>query len=88
MEKVNEVSGGRCWVLGLSGQSRVQLAPAWGAPLPSSLRNVPGAPQVGAGDMEGTEGAGTGPGRGRGRAVEAEPLQLLGWECCRLSLGV
>lgn len=88
---VNEVSEGRCQMLVLSGQSRVQLAPGWGAHLPAlTCRNDHGASQVGTGGTEGTGEAEMGPesGGGRDRAVEAEPLQLLGCECCRLSLWV
>lgn len=87
MEKVNEVSEGRSWMLVLSGQSRVQLAPGWGhtcPPSPAGMALV--LPRWDTGDTEGTEEAEMGPGRirrGQGLAVEAEPLQLPGCECCR-----
>lgn len=69
MEKVNEVSEGRYWMLVLSGQSRVQLAPGWGHTCLSSPAGMTLLlPRWGyRGDTEGTEEAEMGPGRIRRR---------------------
>lgn len=93
MEKVNEVSEGRYWMLVLSGQSRVQLAPGWGHTCLSSPAGMTLLlPRWDTEEIQRAlrrqKWARAGSGGGRDRALEAEPLQLTGCECCRLALWV